>query len=724
MSKRMVAVLCTAAIVVAGLTSSAGAAVVAGNTGWFWSNPLPQGNSLTNIDTIAGRAYAAGAAGALMRSDDGGATWTGIRSGLPAANSAVKTIRAVTPDTVIFAGACGLRRTDDGGATVKRLPWGSNDVDCPATITSLSFPTGNVGYLLLSSGDIMQTTDGGDSWRRQTAAPGSAALGGNAFPTDIWFTNATSGVISIGTQIYYSSDSGSSWTPVKTVGGGGITHFEFISPTEGFAAGDNTDLYTTTDGGATWSAVASDGKTNSAAIGSLSCASVTACLAATSNGAQLLRTTDGGTTWTLITASSAPVYAVGFTSATHAIAVGDAGTLVKTDDAGANWSSLNNAAAGIFSQVHADSPTSAVLFGVGTNVARTTDAGASYKSITTYAQKSIRDATFPTATRGYVLDSSNQLTRSDDAGITWKVLDLQGADPVSLYAPDANTLLLVGKKGVRRSADGGLTFKKTGDAKSRKLKLSKIDAAGSAIVAYGSSAATVSKDRGKKWKTIKLSKKIKGVRLLDFIDAKAGWIVDTKSALWSTTNGGRKWTRIDLFGLGKVESMAHTDKTHGYVSDGSGSIFFTSDKGKTWSQESPFLTTKRTRLIVTPLSTRGAILLVPGSNRILTTTAFGQIGVSSKLTLKASKSKVKKGSSIQVTGKLVPAQGGEQVTVVGATVKKDGSAKWTTQTATVSLGGTFTTVWKVSKPMQFVAYWAGDATHDGDGASKISVKLK
>lgn len=706
---------------------TANAAVVAGNTGWFWSNPLPQGNTLTKVETIAGRTYVAGSAGAIMRSDDGGASWTGIRSGLPAAKSDVRIIRAVTPDTVIFAGSCGLRRTDDGGTTVRRLPWSSTDVSCSSTIVSLSFPTTSIGYLLLSNGDILQTQDGGDSWRRQTAAPGSPAVGGTAAVNDIWFTSATSGVISVANKIYYSTDSGSSWTPVQTIDGGGLAQFEFISATTGFAIGNGTSLYSTIDGGATWSAVASDGKTNGTGIAQLSCSDANTCLATTADGAKILRTIDGAANWTVITASSRPIYGVGFTSATHAVAVGSGGAAVTTDDAGSNWASGNSEVLGSYFYVHVDGPASAVLYGSGTGLARTTDTGTTWKSITSYSQGTVRDATFPTATRGYALSSLNELTRSDDGGITWKVLDLAGAHPTSLYAPDGQTLLLIGGKGIRRSADGGLSFKSVGGKSFKKLKLSKADAAGSAIAAWGTKAAVISKNGGKGWTKVtlpKVKKKTVALKALDFIDAKNGWIVDTSNEMWTTTKGGGKWTRVETTGLSKIASMSRTDSKHGYLTDGSGSIFVTADGAKSWAQQSPFLSTAKIATVVAPLSTRGAILLVPGTNRILTTSTFGQIGTASKLTISSSAKKVKKSASFNVTGKLTPSQGGEQVTVLARPLGAKAGTKWSSQTATVSLGGTFTTTWKTSKAMIFVAYWAGDATHDGDGADAITVKLK
>ncbi|MBJ7353468.1 MAG: hypothetical protein JHC98_01460 [Thermoleophilaceae bacterium] len=724
MSKRLLTFVLVVIAVPLALASTASAAVVAGNTGWFWSNPLPQGNTLTKVDTIAGRAYVAGEAGTIMRSDNGGASWAGIRSGLPAALSDVKTIRAITPDTVIFASDCGLRRTDDGGATVRRLPWSSSDVSCASPIVSLSFPTASNGYLLLATGEIFQTQDGGDTWRKVTAPTGTPAAGGGTAPHDIWFSSPTAGVVSVGTNIYYTTDAGASWTAVQAVPGLGSLRYEFISATEGFAFGNKSGLYKTVNGGATWALVAGDGTIEGNAVSSLSCADATACLAATSDGASILRTTDGGLTWTTLKASTRATYAVGFTTATHAIAVGAGSVIVATEDAGQNWTPLNSEAAGQYFRAHVDSPTSAVLFGGGTAMARTTDAGASFKPIVTYAQAPILDAAFPTAQRGYVLDTRNELTRSDNGGITWRVLDLAGARPNALFSPNEKTLLLVGSKGVRRSSDAGISFKTAGKGKFRKLKFASVDKAGSAIVVYGSSNIALSKNEGKDWKLITKSKKIKTIKLLDFADANNGFLTDQNGELWSTKSGGKNWTRIDTTGFNTIKSLALTDSKHGYIADGSGSVFVTADGGKTWSQQSPFLNKNPVSTLLAVLSSKGAILVIPGTNRILATSTFGQIGTPSTLKIKPSKATVKKNTEFTVSGTLAPSQGGEQVTVLARQTDAKGGKKWVKQTATVSLGGTFTTTWKISKATIFVARWAGDATHDGDGANPIIVKLK
>jgi len=44
-------------------------------TGWFWQNPLPQGNSLTEVAVIdQNRAVAVGGSGVILKTSDGGST--------------------------------------------------------------------------------------------------------------------------------------------------------------------------------------------------------------------------------------------------------------------------------------------------------------------------------------------------------------------------------------------------------------------------------------------------------------------------------------------------------------------------------------------------------------------------------------------------------------------------------------------------------------------------
>ena len=299
MSRKLLVLTALTISLVALASGAAIAAVSAGNTGWNWANPQPQGNQLTKVTAIGNRVYAGGASGTLLRSDDAGATWSSVRTGLL---DDIQVVREITPDSVIFAGKCALRRTDDGGVTVIRLPWGSSDDSCAAQIVSVSFPTSTTGYLLLTDGTVEMTSDGGDSWRKQTSAGAPDQV------RDIWFTTPSDGVLSAGARIYHTTDGGQSWTPVKTATNGALFTFDFVDATHGFAVGTKTDMYATTDGGATWNAVPSDGSTNADDLRGLTCADVSTCIASDASGGQLLRTQNGGTTWVALKPSNSPIF--------------------------------------------------------------------------------------------------------------------------------------------------------------------------------------------------------------------------------------------------------------------------------------------------------------------------------------------------------------------------------------------------------------------------------
>ena len=192
------------------------ASVGVGQSGWSWGNPLPQGNEIDSLDFAGARGYAAGKFGTLLRTDDGGSTWTGIPTGITQDLAQVSIIDA---DSIAIAGGCSVRRSDDAGVTFSRLPWTASDANCASTLVSLDFPADQTGFLLLKDGSVLGTADGGKSWSRKTALPATKATGGSATPTGISFQSATTGVaITDSGRIYRTTDGGNSWTLIKNTG--------------------------------------------------------------------------------------------------------------------------------------------------------------------------------------------------------------------------------------------------------------------------------------------------------------------------------------------------------------------------------------------------------------------------------------------------------------------------------------------------------------------------
>jgi hypothetical protein len=97
------AAACAAGLLAAAQAAQAGVQV--GSSGWQWGNPLPQGNTIRAMSFAGGRGYAAGDFGTLLRTDDGGATWSGLLAGT---HTGLTEVQAIDGDS-LFAAAAASR---------------------------------------------------------------------------------------------------------------------------------------------------------------------------------------------------------------------------------------------------------------------------------------------------------------------------------------------------------------------------------------------------------------------------------------------------------------------------------------------------------------------------------------------------------------------------------------------------------------------------------------
>jgi photosynthesis system II assembly factor YCF48-like protein len=102
-------------------------------SGWFWQNPLPQGNSLFAVSVLdSDTGTAVGGLGTIRRTTDGGATWTQQTSGT---TETLRGVSFVDANTGTAVGAVGtILRTTDGGATWTSQASGTTNLStaCPS----------------------------------------------------------------------------------------------------------------------------------------------------------------------------------------------------------------------------------------------------------------------------------------------------------------------------------------------------------------------------------------------------------------------------------------------------------------------------------------------------------------------------------------------------------------------------------------------------------------
>jgi photosystem II stability/assembly factor-like uncharacterized protein len=724
----------SAALVAAALLSWAGAppavaGLSVGHSGWEWSNPLPQGNTLRALDFAGQTGYAAGDFGTLLRTDDGGQTWSGLR---PGTTEDLTHIRIIGPVSSVVAGGCTLRRSDDGGATFRRLRWTESESRCDSPIAGISFPDTITGYVLTEDGGVYRTDDGGDSWLAVGSVPADVSEDNQEPATDLFFADPDVGFATTRRGVYRTSNGGLSWSPEAT-GPGGFESVYFAGPLAGYAVGRGGSAYTTTNGGLSWKATSASLTAPSLTLTSVRCADALLCAVTTSAGDRLLRTIDGGATWTAaFLPDGAEALSTAFTSVQGAVAAGSSGALATSSDGGGSWSAVGAGLSGSFARLRGGSGFLAFAIGNRGGLARTDDGGRSWTGIGVPTSDALVDVSFADEATGLALDLSGVLFRTDDGGVSWRVLG-SGLDAQAVLALDRDIVLLVGPRGIRRSFDGGTEFFREGPRSMRRAVLFGIDFADGALFAYGPTSLFTSRDGGTTWRRLGRPDH-RPLGAVDFVSPRVGFALGKGGRAWRTRDRGRTWRELLAAGTDGGFELAFSSDREGYIA--SNDLFFakgdrrpdyllrTVDGGKSWRPQLVSGSRDMNGIVTTGESID---LLLAGGNRFFVTTTGGDSGTPSLLSLVSERRRLARRRTIAVRGRLTPADGGEQVIVSSTEAdprRRHGAVDWSFKTARVRSDGRFVSVWRVRRTSVFVAQWTGNGERRGAGSKLLKVRVR
>jgi photosystem II stability/assembly factor-like uncharacterized protein len=708
---------------------AAGASVQVGSSGWQWGNPLPQGNTVRAMSLSGATGYAAGDFGTLLKTTDGGSSWSGLSMGT---FQGLSVVQALDADTVVAGGGCVARRSVDGGASFTAIRFSSVETGCKVGLRDLSFVSRDAGYLLLADGSVFATTDGGTQFSPRTAVPETRAAGGSAEPGAIAFLDARSGYASSGGRLFQTLDGGTSWRLVAS-DGRAIHAIWFADAAHGFAIGNSGLVLRSDDGGTTWTPKDLGVAAN---YTSIRCSGTRLCLLTTAAGTQLVRTTNAGdTAGTVVTPSTDPVFAAAFASPTRVAAAGDHGATVVSDDAGVRFAPIGGRISGTFSALRVGGAAdTAFAPGADGRLAKTTDGGKTWSTGNVPTTADLLDVSFPTTSVGFALDVDGGLFRTDNAGATWKTLGTGSTRrPRAVFAPDASSALVVGPRGIRRSVDAGETFDQVRASAVLRAQLGDVVAAhaGGAIFAWGPTTVVRSTDRGRSWSVLGLpgrstrERRALRVQQVAFASAKVGLLRDTARRIWRTANGGRAWTLLTAVGTQHIQGMAvGSARTATLVLDqfgnrNGGYLLRSDDAGATWQPQFVVDAAIAPRGVV---AGAGVDYLLAGDASLLFSTTGGVAGDPSELTVATKRRRLAKAGRITVTGRLRPAGGSAQVTVSAQRAGADGG--WESQTVPVAANGTFVTGWRVPRgTTTFVAQWTGDFKSAGAGSRPLTVTV-
>jgi photosystem II stability/assembly factor-like uncharacterized protein len=276
-----------------------------------------------------------GAASGLSRAqNDSG--WAAARRGL--AGKDLNTVYFVDSKRGWAGGDDGLiLRTEDGGRT-----WTRQAIEAAAAVNDIYFRDKEDGYVL-SGNRIYGTADGGRTWRESSRFM-PASFGG-AVPElySVRFTSKKKGWIVgsvsrrdnvVDSLVLYTNDGGASWVRQRVPTKEELIHLDFASEKRGWIVGASGVVLHTPDGGQTWKTQAS--KTN-ATLYHVDFRNERAGWAVGERGT-ILRTSDGGENWS---ATPPPIrstlLSVQFVNDEEGWIVGRGGVILRSEDGGQTW---------------------------------------------------------------------------------------------------------------------------------------------------------------------------------------------------------------------------------------------------------------------------------------------------------------------------------------------------------------------------------------------------
>lgn len=366
----------------------------------------------------------------------------------------------------------------------------------------------------------------------------------------------------------------------------------------------------------------------------------------------------------------------------------------------------------------------------GGRIAATTNGGTNWSVLSVPTTEHIHDVAFPSANRGYAVSTHGVVFRTDDGGLTWMHAGHATVTNAWLLAPDTDTVLLTGPKGIRRSTDAGANFALVdatlvvghGHGKPLTSKLSSEDlssgaeAVGGTLFAYGPERLVESTDGGVGWSVVRPPAPNPGYESISFVSASTGYVISSIN-LFATHDAGRHWSEILSTGYSleaEPQDIAFSSALDGYAEgtdDLRSALLRTENGGRTWTPE----------VIPNPdiwhLAATGPVdYAVAGdpagdpAGGLFHTTDGGIGPVRSTLTLsirgprRVSRAELARaGNKVTLTGRLSPAASGEKVMIC---YLGDLEGHWRHKQIAVGPGGGF----KVRVPnIRFTTYFVAQS---------------
>jgi photosystem II stability/assembly factor-like uncharacterized protein len=596
-------------------------------SGWFWQNPLPQGNDLASVQFLdLNTGYSIGKAGCFMKTSNGGLNWSD--------NYFVGGFESFDNSPKPLNGLFFIDANSGFITTNSHILHTSNQGNWWDTVFSTSFPPLNAvffpdsltGYCCSGSinstyGKIYKTTNKGVNWIVSITT---------TYPyNSVFFVNVNTGWFAGYYQIGYpaniaacyifkTTNGGISYTSQLMIQNQSLKSVFFVNENTGWAVG--TKIWKTTDSGITW---------DSQNISAYSISFINSQTGYCVNDLGVLKSTNGGTNWhqqTSVGGNSISVQDIN-----NVYVVGNYGTLTKSSNGGINWlllsSSVDPENSYLYSVNFANDSVGYIISNSGSTsnelskMLKTTNGGLNWYIISILSNSYMLNSYFHNQDTGWVA-GRNVLKKTTNGGINWNIqnynlsgnieamtflnastgwihMDANGtyvlkttnggenwnsfyawnyglAGTSRIHFFNENSGLIIGGSGELVTSNGGINWQFFTNNYS--FDYSYKDNLNN-LYACNYTQFYISTDYGNTWQLISNTAFPHGIFNIVMVNPNTGYIFGLYGKLYKTTNGGVDWYRqYSKFGS-QFRSMYFVNENTGWVVGDGGAILSTFDGG-------------------------------------------------------------------------------------------------------------------------------------------------